>query len=224
MKENILKNNKISKVNKESPDIIVNTTIRRGFEPNTIRYSEIKTDGVILSRSCNSGEKESKVIGASVTIVDNYYSTVSSGLCLRTILNNRQAYSEKWISEKDIERISERCHEGTISGFMRDNEIIIDGECRRLCIIDNNFEKIGLDGDSIIKSDGQMHEVDGRIYVRNASYIISACETMQPAGYISVAIYVDFNRACSKTLKDIRDDFRIASYEAKRKFNSNNII
>lgn len=230
MKENILKNYKISKVNKETSDIVVSTTIK-DFESNTIRYNKIKTDGVIITRYnlvINSNEeeskvieKESKVIGSSVTIVDSFIDTVSSSdTCLRSVLklNRRLVYSEKWVTEKDIERVSQNCHTGTISGFTYDNEIEIDGEYHRLLIIDDNFEnKFGFDGDSIIKTDGQVYEVDGRMHVRNASYIIEVRHDLPPICVIT-DIYVDFNRATAKTLKDIKDDFRMASYEAKRKF------
>lgn len=200
---------------------MLSTTIRKGLESNTIRYNKIKTDGVIITRrnlAINSNEKESKVIGSSVTIVDSLIDTVSSGTCLRSVLNRRLAYSEKWVTEKDIERVSKNCHNGTISGFTYDNEIEIDGEYHRLLIIDDNFEnKFGFDGDSIIKTDGQVYEVDGRIHVRNASYIIEVWHDLPPICVIT-DIYVDFNRATVKTLKDIKDDFRMASYEAKRKF------
>ena len=44
MKENILKKYKIDKVVKGPADIIVNVKSKKGIEPNTITYNQIKTD------------------------------------------------------------------------------------------------------------------------------------------------------------------------------------
>lgn len=222
---NILKTFKINKVMNESSDITLNTTIRKGIESNTYRCYRIKTDGVILSRY-NGDEKESKIIGSTLTIVDDLTNTSSCcGTLLRSIRNSRKAYSEKWITEKDIKRVSERCHKGDINSFVSDNTIIIDGEIHMFSIIGPNIfgENIldnGFNGDSVIKTDGQIFEVDGRIYVRNASYIIQVTHDnlyLYP-GSIFHHMYVDFDKATGQTIKNMRDDFRLAYHEGKRKF------
>lgn len=230
MKENIFKTFKISKVMKESSDITVDTSLCDCIQSNSCRFREVKTDGVILKRFTNGEDKEpgilvgkeEKVIGSTVTIVDDI--TTNSGHF--PTLNSRKVYSEKWVTPKDIERISEKCKDGDINNDMSNNSITIDGKRHALVVIHPNiFGEImpldkGFDEDVILKTDGQKFAVDGRIYVRNASYIIRIrCEERyKRPRKILHSIYIDFDRANAKTLKDIRDDWHIGNYEAKKKF------
>lgn len=222
-KSNILKEYKIDKVMREPSDIVVNTTEWKSpVESNTYHFLEVKTDGVILHRY-NGDEKESKVVGSTVTIVDrktqrSYY---------RNTRDSRKVYSEKkWISKKDIERISERCREGNIDRFMSDDRIWIDGKDYLIRYIRPNiFGEVipldkGFDSDSVVKTDGQKFEVDGRIYVRNASYIllIGYTDGYRQPRILYHQIWVDYDKATGQTIKNIRDDFHIGYYEARKKF------
>lgn len=226
MKENILKKYKIDKVVKGPADIIVNVKSKKGIEPNTITYNQIKTDGIVITRY-NSDDDTiySKVIGASVTIVDNNIDTVSSGICLGSRLNRRTMYSEKWVTEKDIERISKHCHNGDINSFMVDEEEIeLDGESYTL-MSNHKYEEFDIinkmGNTNILKSDGQIYRMyeANKYYVRNASYVVRGVNraAVPNFGKGHIAIYVDFDRATAATVKGIRDDFHMMRYDIKHK-------
>ena len=227
MKENILKKCKIDKVVKGPADIIVNVKSKKGIEPNTITYNQIKTDGIVITRY-NSDDDTiySKVIGASVTIVDNNIDTVSSGICLGSRLNRRTMYSEKWVTEKDIERISKHCHNGDINSFMVDDEEIEIDDKSYALMSNHKYEEFDIinkmGNTNILKSDGQIYRMyeANKYYVRNASYVIRGVDrgTVPNFGNGYIAIYVDFDRATAATVKGIKDDFYMMTYELNHRY------
>ena len=134
-------------------------------------------------------------------------------------------YSEKWVTEKDIERISKHCHNGDINSFMVDEEEIeIDNKSYVLMsnLKYEEFDIINKMGNTnILKSDGQIYRMyeANKYYVRNASYVIRGVVrgTVPNFGNGHIAIYVDFDRATAATVKGIRDDFHMMRYDIKHK-------
>lgn len=222
MKESILKKYNIGKIIKTPADIVVDVKVKKGIEPNTIVYNEIKTDGIVITRY-NSDDDTiySKVIGASVTIVDNNIDTVSSGICLGSRLNRRTMYSEKWVTEKDIERISKHCHNGDINSFMVDDEEIEIDDKSYALMSNHKYEEFDIinkmGNTNILKSDGQIYRMyeANKYYVRNASYVIRGVDrgTVPNFGNSYIAIYVDFDKATAATVKGIKDDIYMMTYE-----------
>lgn len=220
MKESILKKYNIGKIIKTPADIVVDVKVKKGIEPNTIVYNEIKTDGIVITRY-NDDTVYSKVIGASVTIVDNYVDTVSSGICLESRLTRRLVYSEKWVTEKDIKRISKRCHNYDINRFMTDEEEIEIDDKSYILTCNHKYDefymidKIG--NKNFLKSDGQIYQIyeANKYYVRNASYVIRGVVrgTVPNFGNSYIAIYVDFDKATAATVKGIKDDIYMMTYE-----------
>lgn len=240
MKNNILKIHNIKKVNKENSDIVVKE--REKFCPNTYRVRTIKTDGVILRPTFSF---EVKVIGSTVTAVTTESQQLSEwGHIISRGAYSTSLYTQKWVTEKDMARLSSNYNEMEIDGvnyrihthesrYINTNggHTIKDGDFGEYEFADEIVYGGGLEKYTIIKTDGQVYEVDKYKYIRNASYMVRIQLTAswdnklrKPQAEIkSVDISVDFDRATAKTLKDIRDDFRIASYEAKKKCEEYNL-
>lgn len=238
MKNNILKNYKITKVNKGNSDIVVSDIVvkeREKFSSNTYRVRTVKTDGVILRPTFSF---EVKVIGSTVTAVTTEFQQLSEwGHIISRGGSSTSLYTQKWVTEKDMASMSSNFNEIEIDGvYYRihvheyrninvNGRIIKDGKFGHCEVTDKLVYGGGDRKYSILKTDGQVYKVDGYRYIRNASYKVELTlktswdnQLRKPQAEIgSVDIAVDFDSASAETLKSIRDDFRIASYEAKKK-------
>ena len=205
MKENILKKYAMTLI-KGSPNI----TITGG--PGI----SIKTDGILIDRVKDSNV-DSKVIGANVTIVEEF----NDGK-----VTSRKVYANKHITESDIEKITSRCGFGNIDSVIFKPLPNVKEPSKLLnnfgyIITVSNIDNLVFGGNDKIKTDGHIYEMGG-LYVRNASYVITGdirffgcdVERIDPRRHINV--YIDFDKADNATAKNLMDDFYMMFHELNK--------